>query len=249
MILRRCEGKGLCSCNQIQDIVAFIHKVSANPTLTTGVCRWGEAIVPTAILAVSLDGFGISMADGQHALLQRSIEYTNSCTIERVPYRMLELRHTLDAGGFHHKLPSYKELWSRTLLAHLPNIVFLSDDDVYSITHTLFYTTDFASHRIEFLSAHDIDRIKQMLSSLLGLYIRRQNLDLVGELLAAERCLGIISRYSVIGWQTIADAQHLDGRVDGPQLRNDEKASQEAARLFDCCYHTTLVAALAGALC
>jgi hypothetical protein len=127
--------------------------------------------------------------------------------------------------------------------------MFLSDDDVYSITHVLFYLSDFAARRIIFLDGRTVDSIHDILCHLIGVYIRARNWDLTAELLAAEACLGKGSRYSAAGWSTLATVQQRDGRMDGPYLTKLAEDARGSEQMFDACYHTTLVSALAGAVC
>lgn len=118
----------------------------------------------------------------------------------------------------------------------------------YSITHALLYASDFSARPLDFLAQEEVQRVHEAVVHLLGVYLRRKNWDLAAELLAAERCLGRVSRHSLMGWRHLLAAQQADGRMDGPQLERLADGERDAERLFDACYHTTLVAALAGAV-
>ena len=226
--------------------MAFVADLNDNPFFEASLCRWNDALVPVLILAATLEAYGLTAENDRRQMIQKVVRDSNVCIIERIPYRQLELRHILDAGGFAHGLPSYRELWSRTLVAHRPNLMFLSDNDVYSITHALFYVSDFSAHNVDFLTPQEIAYVHDVVTHLLGVYIRRKNWDLAAELLAAEKCLGRISRHSVMGWRLLLEAQHADGRIDGPYLGQLADDKRDAEHLFDACYHTTLVSALAG---
>src|SRR5262249_17131349 len=159
--------------------------------------RWNELIIRVLILTVALEAYGLASEHDRRSTIQKVLWDSNACIVERIPYRQLELRYILDLGGFSHSLPPYHELWRQTLLAHRPNLMFLFDNDVYSITHVLFYLTDFSARELSFPAARDAQRIHEQVCHLLGVHIRRENWDLVGELLMAERCLRRTSRYSV----------------------------------------------------
>ena len=244
LLLRRHEN--FRALPEMRDVMAFVVGLNDNAFFEASLCRWNDALVPVLILAATLEAYGLTSENNRRQMVQRVVRHSNVCIIERIPYRQLELRHILDAGGFAHGLPSYRELWSRTLLAHRPNLMFLSDDDVYSITHALFYVSDFAARSIDFLSPQEVEHIHEAVTHLLGVYIRRKNWDLAAELLAAEKCLGRTSRHSVMGWRLLMEAQQADGRMDGPYLKKLADKERDAERLFDACYHTTLVSALAG---
>jgi hypothetical protein len=246
LILRRHER--FASLSEIRDIMAFASRLHTNPFFEASIGRWNDALVPVLILAVALEAYGLGANTERRKMIERVIRDSNVCIIERVPFRQLELRHILDLGGFAHRLPSYRDLWSRTLLANKPNIALLSDDDVYSITHVLFYLSDFSAQKIEFLLPSEIDGIHHLISHLLGVFIRRRNWDLTAELLAAERCLARISRRSIIGWRHLVQAQFGDGRMEGPQMEKLDADVGDPEKIFSACYHTTLVSALAGGL-
>jgi len=245
-LLRRHES--LRSLPEMRDVLSFVADLNKNPFFETCLCRWNDALVPVLILTATLDAYELTREPGRRKMIQKIVQNSNVCAIERVPYRQLELRHILDAGGFAHSLPSYCDLWNRTLLAHRPNLMFLSDDDVYSITHVLFYLSDFSATKIDFLAEREIERIHETVVHLLGVYIRRKNWDLAAELLAAEKCLRRTSRHSAMGWRLLMQAQGTDGRMDGPYLGKLADHQRDADHLFDACYHTTLVTALAGAI-
>jgi hypothetical protein len=246
LILRRHALLG--SLPEIREIITFASKLNDNPFFEASLCRWNDALIPVLMLSVTLDAYGISPGGRRREMIQNVVQESNACVIERVPYRQLELRHILDVGGFDHNLPSYKELWSLTLLANRPNLMFLSNNDIYSITHALFYVTDFAVQKIGFLGALDIGVIHSTICHLLGVCIRRENWDLTAELLVAEKCLGRTSRYSVIGWRYLWESQETDGRVEGPQSAHPANEVRDGESVFEACYHTTLVAAIAGAV-
>ena len=53
---------------------------------------------------------------------------------ELAPFRRIDLRNLLDSAGYRHSLPSRIELFENTLTFHEPPVVYLTNDDVYSVT-------------------------------------------------------------------------------------------------------------------
>lgn len=133
------------------------------------------------------------------------------------------------------------------------NPIYLSDYDIYSITHTLFYLTDFGRLPETQLSSVRRRRACEIVGKLLAMQIYRGNWDLVGELLLSHHCLGATSDFYASGWQALLAAQWPDGAVPGPNYRSQATEgmndTDRQSYVFKHCYHTTLVAALVGALC
>jgi hypothetical protein len=173
--------------------------------------------------------------------------------VERPPHRLLELRWLLDSADLAHRLPSYGVLCRASNLGRQVNPIYLSDYDIYSITHTLFYLTDFGRLPETQLSSVRRRRACEIVGKLLAMQIYRGNWDLVGELLLSHHCLRATSDFYASGWQALLAAQWPDGAVPGPNYRSQATEgmndTDRQSYVFKHCYHTTLVAALVGALC
>ena len=109
---------------------------------------------------------------------------------ETVPYRVLNNQYFLWKSGLTRHEPSWQTLYKRTILARAHCIAYLDRDDAYSITHTLFYLTDFGNRPLP-LPDSDRIRIKEIVEALLIHYWRTSDWDLVGELLINLECLNM----------------------------------------------------------
>ena len=188
-----------------------------------------------------------------HLPIQRLIDSGYLTTMEMVPFRKIDLFNMLEATGYRHDLPSPQELYRNTLAFRMPSVLYLTNDDAYAITHTLFYLADFGSQDLRlFLGERYADTVMYV-EMLLGMYLRKQNWDIAGELLICCDCLGSRPEpFYRLGWEGIARAQLDSGEIIGPKFdRNSPKlaAAAEARKYcFDQNYHTTLVG-IGAALC
>jgi hypothetical protein len=211
------------------------------------------AFAPYVLTAVALQKTGLLSTD-ELRVFQVLIDHSNVLFSERAPHRQLELRHIFDVGGFAYRLPSYKALYSASIASKQVNPIYITDLDAYSITHTLFYCSDFGTRGVLGASRQQLSHCHRCVEALLGIYTIRANWDLVAELLLCCHCLKQTSSllYASV-WKQLIQAQWESGLVPGPYYEPDKKSGlsdlQKADYVFRQCYHTTLVAALAGTLC
>ncbi|MBB4930877.1 hypothetical protein F4561_001697 [Lipingzhangella halophila] len=160
----------------------------------------------------------------------------------------VELCYILDLAGLPHALPSADRLYEECDPAGV-NPLSCSDNEVYAFTHVLLYATGFGEWSLSALD-RDRSRLREAVATLLGAHLGTGHLDLVAELLM---CAGIVggvpSELDTLGWRRLAAAQHPSGAVNGPPFRASTHAQRTGERarayLFRCCYHTTLVTAMA----
>jgi hypothetical protein len=239
---------------RVQEFLRFIRDVYRNPYFREGMFRLGNLFVAHGYLAVVLRRWGLLGEGCDWQAIQGLIDHSNITLTEQLPFRALELRLLLSYGGFRHRLPSPEELFRRSMLSKPLNPLYVTDNDAYAITHTLFFLSDFGRHPIAVFSRPGARHAFWVVEHLLGMYVQRKNWDLVGELLLSCRCLRrTTSELYHLGWQGLSGAQLPDGAVPGPHYdpRRAEALEGEKKQdhLFEGCYHTTLVAAFAGALC
>ncbi len=162
--------------------------------------------------------------------------------IESVPYRTLEIAYALRAAGLT-QAALRTDGYGATTLGRRKNPVYLLEWEVYSITHTLFYLSDFG--RSSLLAALDErDRVSDLLTALLVHFWRKNNWDIVGELLFnlicidshGVSCFDLCMHAYLRAWQD-------DGVLPGPTFSADRKPMSDDY-VFDHCYHTTLVGLL-----
>lgn len=189
-----------------------------------------------------------------HDRLQQFIdEYGVACT-ERIPYRLLELRYLLDKGGFVHNLPPEEDIFRQTTLACNFNIVTIAPYDLYSITHSIFYLSDFGAIVPAALEFQEKTRILELIRSLIGISICSGNWDLVSELILSYRCLTNDAEYWIdLGWKALERIQDKSGFIPGLafSFEKHKELPSETEReqyLFIRNYHATLMTCLAGFL-
>lgn len=199
-------------------------------------------------LAVSSHTNNVPVA---RAALQQLINSGRVTSVERPPYRMIELRYFLDLGGFRHDLPPYCSLFDQCFLAALPvRPGDTTEEDLYAATHALFYLTDFGAAQPDFLAADRVGRIEEFLAWSLHRMVEVHHWDLVAELLASLQCLRSRETPALVwGWRALAEAQDDSGAIlEGP--RGDRLVLARDAELsrgqFLSLYHRSIVTALAA---
>ncbi|MEU6708644.1 DUF6895 family protein [Streptomyces wuyuanensis] len=184
-------------------------------------------------------------------IIRQAVEGGYAATFERVPYRQLDLLHTLYLCEIEHDLPSMDDVLPFSLLCRRPNVLKLADRDVYAITHTIFYATDFGLRDPAWPRGFHPGEAVELLEALLVLAEARTNADLVGELLCCLYCLGVTHSQAVDrAWEFLESVQDDNGRVNGPEgvLHPGTDDEDSDFRHWAEGYHTTIVAALAGLL-
>ncbi|CCK32793.1 hypothetical protein BN159_8415 [Streptomyces davaonensis JCM 4913] len=183
-----------------------------------------------------------------HRAIEQAVSGGYAACFERIPYRQLDLLHTLELAGVDHGLPMVDAVLPHTLLCADPSAFKLADRDIYAITHTVFYATDFGLRTPKWPDGFDLARTVGLLEALLVLCRRRGNADLVAELVCSLLCLGVHdSAEADRAWTFLADTQEVDGRVDGPDGVVHPKLGEGNLEYqkWATGYHTTIVTALA----
>lgn len=158
---------------------------------------------------------------------------------ERVPYRQLDTKYSLESSGIKSNYPSLKTLYKRTALSKKSNVFYMSDDLSYSFTHTIFYLTNMGRRNPSFLKN---DQVKPLLLMLVSYYSIIKNYDILGELLLCIHFLRINlnkQEQLLIGdaFELIQEGQANDGIVPPPEYKVQKDSESE----FFTCYHTTMV--------
>lgn len=235
-------------------LLQFIAAVFAIERFRERLIRVDDLFVTYALLYAVLQEAGLVDDPHERRRMQRFVDNSTVQVSERSPHRVLEVRHVLDTAGLRHSLSSFDVLASRTVLAQPISLVRATEHDAYSITHDVFYLSDWGCAPVRGLSDAMLCRTASIVDELLGMYVYARHWDLVGELLLAAQFLDHASSdFYRSGRRALRDVQLEDGAVPGPAFDAAEAdALEEEARrdyAFKECYHPTLVAALVGALC
>lgn len=177
--------------------------------------------------------------------IRRILDSGYLTAVERPPSSELDFVFSLRLAGF--GAPGMAEIYSRSMLAHHPPPRALTTDDVYTITHAVFFATEFGRVRPAFFTDADRRYFAMALPYLTGYYVRSMDWDLTAELLIALHATGTRSRVSSVGWQFVSRGQNPDGSYPGPSNGKPTAQAQSDPDwvAFRDDYHTTLAVLLA----
>lgn len=166
---------------------------------------------------------------------------------EVVPHRYLDRQYFLWKAGCLAREPAWRRLYRATSVPHMLHPQYLDIDAIYTVTHTLFYLTDFG-RRPPPLSAREVRQLSGLSEYLLIHLWRLSQWDLLGELLISlGRVQNQHSRSFTDAAQAFCGAQDEDGSVPPAADREAAHSSptdQPAETRFRDRYHTTFVMAM-----
>jgi hypothetical protein len=163
-----------------------------------------------------------------------------------VPYRVLDREFFFWKAGCARREPNWYHRYRATSLGTQCCPAYLDLESAYSVTHTLFYLTDFGGRPL-MLPDRDTRYIRRLVGALLVHYVRAGNWDVLGELLMLVPSVGgCNSAIYGLAAEAFARARRADGAL--PANTSAATAVLEASEserddlCFQHCYHTTLVA-------
>lgn len=171
---------------------------------------------------------------------------------ETLPYKVLDRKYFLWKSGWLKREPAWQYLCRHTRLARARKVHYFDDLSAYSVTHTIFYLTDFG-HCALGVTDNEQSRIRDLVECLLVHYWRTGHWDLVGELLISLECLGNVNSIIYAGGTNAFQSAWLDNgaippvagkREPGPSTASPTGPPDDPQSLFRLYYHTTLVGAL-----
>ncbi|MTB63786.1 hypothetical protein GGG87_02005 [Streptococcus sp. zg-86] len=157
--------------------------------------------------------------------------------IEKVPFRMMDLKYSISKIGLNDNLDSYNNLFHQTVLGKKLPRFYYTPNAMYSLTHTIFYISDLGSSY--YLDNSPMDYV-DLLTSLIGDRIIEKDLDILAELLLSVLFLKIDTDISEIidySIQFIIQNQNKNGSFPAPIEYQYNTDYEE----FRNNYHTTLV--------
>lgn len=166
---------------------------------------------------------------------------------EVVPFRILDREHTLWKSGCQPEEPDWEGLYAATPLATCKSALNINDEIMYSITHTVFYMTDFGERESHWRLVES-ERVIAVLDRLLVHNWRIGNWDLLGEVLISILSLrDTMSSLEQAAHHAYMAAWRSDGAMPARRSFSIVEARDEIDqrhRDFRQCYHSTLVALL-----
>jgi hypothetical protein len=214
----------------------------SNPKVAEWVRKLPAFYSPYVVAYLPLRSVGLRIASFEQVLkpLHRA-GYPH--LLETTPYRELELQYLVWKAGIDPRPPVCGPVYRRTALGRCRNPIYFSTEEVYSVTHTVIYLTDFAQN-IRSLGEGQKLGPREIVATLLLHCRRKQDWDLSSELLLNMVGLGAIDTPLFAAClQAVLEAWRSDGALPGPgfpSLPPDPTRRQ----FFQRCYHTTLVGSL-----
>jgi hypothetical protein len=194
---------------------------------------------PSAVAYLALRATGERIAAFEDLLRRLRSAGFPQC-LELTPYRVLELQYVLWKSGLAKRKPALGPHFRASSLALARNPIYLNESEVYSITHTVIYLTDFAGPCD--LPPPIRQRALDMVRPLLVHFRRAGNWDITGELLL--NLIGLDSGDDPLfaaNMQALCSVQWPDGTVPGPHYSPADSQAAGGDYIFKNCYHTTLV--------
>lgn len=247
MYYTRCKNINQDEC--IRKCIIFLLDIVNKPLYREKLIRSPALLTLYGTVYVALRKCGFEDPDLRE-MFQSVLDQGYATKIERIDFRKMDLHYLLDCGDFEHDLQPIENLYNETILSKKPQILYLRDSDVYSITHTLFYLTDFGDRPIPLSLQDQVEDVRWLVAALLGLYLRENNWDLVSELLLC--CLCLHWRPPIIyevAWEGLMHNQNADGSIPGPSFSSEHlnklNEKERTSYCFEQNYHTTLVTLMA----
>lgn len=232
----------------LEHIGELLAPLVRNPEKAALMVQHPNVALPFGIAHVALDSLAIVDADFS-AIVQTALLSGHVTNIERLPYRRLEvawLSALLDGSPADHRTH-----WSGSIINGDPHPMYMTTADVYALTHTLFFLTDFGHGDLP--SEVDVLSLGECVDSCLAWQLSEENVDTVGELLISALLLRTpLSSVATACWDTVDALWDELGFLPGPGLNPDSfkelSGVDRDAYVFQNTYHTMYVAGILNAL-
>lgn len=237
---------------EIDDYIKLIEEVYSKPIFYKYPFDVdNRAFIGHLIIWLALNQRGIKTPVTREEI-QKFIVKSGITSISRHGFRNLELRYYLEKGDFIHDMDDEESLFEKTYLGR-SSIVPKSFEDMYDITHTIFYLTDFGSRQNNILKSNQ-KKIITLVQQMICIVLEEGNWDLLGELVL---CCYLTDLQDSIDaekiFKVLETVQYEEGFIPGFGFSKDKLSvipykEYQDEYIFLCCYHPTLVTVMAGFL-
>ncbi|WP_427454818.1 DUF6895 family protein [Litorimonas sp. WD9-15] len=168
--------------------------------------------------------------------------------MDRVPYREMDLDYSLWRIGLVDDTDALVKAFSQTAFGRSQSLPKYSVDDIYSLTHAVFYLSDVGQRNVPELIGEALSsRLNATLVELALIMTRADNVDVLGEVLLNWLLLdiprtGLNKTVFQAGLNRVLANMAPDGSVASTQYSYKRAIQGDAA--FHELYHTTLVVTL-----
>lgn len=168
-------------------------------------------------------------------------------TMEKNPFRMMDLKYELERVNQKEFFEPMQTLYLQTTPGKNRGIVFsLTEMEMYSITHVIFYITDMGNRNVfEIINKEQYKNLFALIEKSLIMSIKKEKYDIMSELLLCiyflEKC-GTREKNQFLFdyvWKLIYKKQEKDGSFFGINKNRLNRNSRSS--LLKNTYHTTLV--------
>ena len=191
------------------ELLSLVETHATDPRLATHVLRNPELLPLHATIAAVLVENGRAPHELVHAIdTAIGLGYANA--FEAPPGEAVTLAWSLERLAVE---PGFApvETWAAvSMLADPPPALLIGDQEGYNLVHDVFYATDFGRAPLPGSSGA---LVFASLDTTLGVCIRRGNVDLAAEMLAACGCLHVDPTLHDPAWELILAARHEDGSI------------------------------------
>ena len=238
----------------VDGFIAYGVEVLRRMSYADGMHRKPELVLPYSIMYKSLHECGMGTEIPQEAI-QSMLDIGLPMATEDNPYRKMELRYALENGGFSHLPPPIRALFRSTSLntplRETPPVLSFRLENIYGLTHVVFYLTDFGLSTKRKIPR--IASLRWLVSAALGAQTLERNWDTVAELLMCCSFLNYSpSPLYQQAWSALFKAQKDNGSLTDNFFDAKKFDGMDAAEkgnyYFEQHYHTTLVCAAAAFL-
>jgi Domain of unknown function (DUF6895) len=249
-ILALLASRTGCVDDQVAVLLASIAGRADRAALVRAIRRQPALVTTLGTALIILDRFG-STSEEEHRALESALDSPYVECFERTPFRLLDRAWVMHIAG--RTTARSTAPTALTTAARRTHPIYLAREDVYAITHTVMYATDFGARRPPAILR--TARLWESIDACIAWCLAARDFDLVAELLLAQLMLRRrLSPYGRAAWQVAQHTWDRLGFLPGPSLsaRDFEALEEDSERRQYAhyhMYHTMFVGGLlAGAL-